>query len=162
MQPQHHVQKRMDEHSMLRARERSGIWLENDIFLIKKTIQQYFFDGTKYSSNIILLYREMRNGTLSDKYHFIINWRGKYVWVVWNQLLQTTNTFMPLEALVDKLQFMPNSVVGFLLSRKLIDIDKLKKCEVIRVHPKTNSSNNRRDILKNDSYWDHNQPQSSK
>lgn len=161
MQPQHHVQKRMDEHSMLRARERSGIWLENDLFQIKKTIQQYFFDGTKYSDKIILLYREVRNGTRSDKYHFLIDWRGKYVWAVWNNLLQTTNTFMPLEALIDKLPFMPNSVVGFLMARKLIDINTLKKCDVIRVHRKSNSKNNRDDILRNDSFWNHNQPKTS-
>lgn len=159
MQPRSQVQKRMADHSMLRARERNGIWLENDLYLIKKEIQRYMHEGTKYSNRIILLYRETNGRTLTDKYHFLIDWRGKYIWVVWNQTMQATNTFMPLEALINKIKYMPNSVVGFLMSRKLIDIDTLKKFDVIRVVPKIKTE--RKEILENNSYWDNHQPKSS-
>lgn len=148
----------MADHSTLRARERSGI--------IRKLIKEYMNNSggshqkgkTKLSTQVIFLYREKKAGNaVTDKYHFLIDWRGKFIWVVWNNFLQATHTFLPLDGLINKIQYLPNSVIGFLMSRKLIDIDQLKKFDVIKVHPSTN----RKKIINDDSFWDQNQPATS-
>ncbi len=162
MKPLESTIKKMTDHSTLRARERSGIWLENDLFLIKKIIQNYMGDQangkTRHSSQAILLYREKKShGAVTDKYHFLIDWRGKFIWVVWNNFLQATNTFLPLDGLINKIQYLPNSVIGFLMSRNLIDINQLKKFDVVKVH----YAPNRKHIINNDSLWDQNQPATS-
>lgn len=150
--------KNIIKHTGKRARERYNLWSEQDVFFICREIKQYIsiFSGTSSEQNsitksggVIFLYRETR---ISEKYHYLIEWRNKYYWAVWNNLLQTINTFLPLDGLRDKIGRMNNSTVGFLSARNLINLDDYQILNVVRVRP----TSSRKEIINNDQLWEYN------
>lgn len=147
------VHKRNVEwHSGKRAHERYGIWLESDIFLLTKSIR---LDISKNhnSPDFMLLYNELKKEkygfTKTERSHYLINWRSKYIWIVWNSEMNRIHTFMPLENLINRIGYMSNSVIGFLMSRNLIDINYYKLCDVKGVHYNAKPSN----IIDKNSFW---------
>lgn len=144
--------KNIVKHTEKRARERYGLWFEADIFFITREIKKYISTEENLlskSGGVIFLYRE-RN--ISEKYHYLIEWRNKYYWAVWNSLMQTINTFLPLDGLKDRIGRMNNSTVGFLSARNLINLDDYQIMKVVRVKP----SNSRTKIINNDQLWERN------
>jgi len=134
-------------HARKRAKERYGLWLSDDIFRLSKEIKQFKESGNGSKGqfrgcNIVLLYREIRD---KSKYHYLIDWRNKYYWAVWNDTVQRINTFLPLDGLGERIGFMTNAIIGLLSSRNLINLGDYKLFDVGNVTPA--EVNNRDEVI---------------
>jgi hypothetical protein len=129
--------KRVVSHTVKRAKERYNIWFPDEIHEIAKMIKKFRDSGNSMmlekASTVMLLFREKRDAT---KFHYLVEFRNKYYWAVWAASMQTINTFLPLEGLKTRIGFMSNSIVGFLSSRNLINLDEYKQFDVVKHEPK--------------------------